>query len=126
MDIGCFSHILDHVGEKMATPHLEKFMKSWVSHFAHSARSRIAFKAITGQFHTSYSETRWWSKYEMMVQVHDLFGDIPEVTTHKLQDILNDQQNLPLLTVELAITVNATKPFVQSTYQLEGACEHMR
>ena len=129
VDIGCFSHTLDHVGEKMATPNLEKLMKSWVSLFAHSARSRNAFKATTGQFPKSYSETRWWSKYEMMVQVHDLFGDIPvfvnggqipEVTARKLQDILNDQQKLALLKVELAITVDAMKPFVQSTYQLEG------
>ncbi|PFX15796.1 hypothetical protein AWC38_SpisGene19965 [Stylophora pistillata] len=35
-------------------------------------------------------------------------------------DILNDQQKLALLKVELAITVDAMKPFVQSTYQLEG------
>ena len=65
----------------------------------------------------------------MMVQVHDLFGDIPafvnggqipEVTAGKPQDILNDQQKLALLKVELAITVDAMKPFVQSTYQLEG------
>ena len=63
------------------------------------------------------------------MQVHDLFGDIsafvnggqiPEVTTRKLQDILNEQQKLALLKVELAITVDAMKPFVQSTYQLEG------
>ena len=129
VDIGCFNHTLDHVGEKMATPNLEKFMKSWVSLVAHSARSRNAFKATTGQFPKSYSETRWWSKYEMMVQVHDLFGDIPafvnggqipKVTTRKLQNILNEQQKLALLKVELAITVDAMKPFVQSTYQLEG------
>ena len=65
----------------------------------------------------------------MMVRVHDLFGDIPafvnggqipEVTAGKPQDILNDQQKLALLKVELAITVDAMKPFVQSTYQLEG------
>ena len=65
----------------------------------------------------------------MMVQVHDLFGEIPavvnggqvpEVTARKLQDILNDQQNTPLLTVGMAITVDAMKQFVQSTYQLEG------
>ena len=33
---------------------------------------------------------------------------------------MNDQQKLALLKVELAITVDAIKPFVQSTYQLEG------
>ena len=63
------------------------------------------------------------------MQLHELFGDlpafvnggqIPEVTALKLQDILNDQQKLASLKVELAITVDAVKPFVQSTYQLEG------
>ena len=63
------------------------------------------------------------------MQVQDLFSDIPafvnggqipEVTTRKLQDILNEKQKLALLKVELAITVDAMKPFVQSTYQLEG------
>ena len=87
------------------------------------------FQSNNGQFPKFYLETRWWSKYEMMVQVHDLFGDIPafvnggqipEVTAGKSQDILNDQQKLALLKVELAITVDAMKPFVQSTYQLEG------
>lgn len=62
VDIGCFSHTLDHVGEKMATPNLDKFMKSWVSLFAHSARSRNAFKVTTGQFPNSYSETRRGTK----------------------------------------------------------------
>ena len=47
VDIGCFSHTLDHVGEKMASPNLQKFMKSWVSLFAHSAHSSVAFKAIS-------------------------------------------------------------------------------
>ena len=64
VDIGCFSHALDHVGEKMVMPNLQKFMKSWVSLFAHNACSSIAFKAITGQLPESYSETRWWSKYD--------------------------------------------------------------
>ena len=129
LDIGCFSHTLDHVGEKMSTPTLEKFIKSWISLFAHSARSRIAFKGKTGQFPKSYLQTRWWSKFEMMVQVHDLFGDIPafvnggniaEATARKLQAIVNDPQKLATLSVELSITVDAMRPFVQATYELEG------
>ena len=115
VDICCFSHTLDHVGKKMATctPHLEKFMKSLVSLFAHSTHSRIAFKAITGKFLKSYSETRWLSKYEMTVQVHDLFGDIPAfVNGSQIPEVIECQPKLPLLTVKLAITVDAMKPFV--------------
>ena len=33
MDVGCFSHTIDHVGEKMKTPILNEFMKSWISLF---------------------------------------------------------------------------------------------
>jgi hypothetical protein len=29
-DIGCFPHTLDHVGDHMKTPVLDKFMKGWI------------------------------------------------------------------------------------------------
>ena len=32
IDIGCFSHTLDHVGERVNTPNLDAFFKAWVSH----------------------------------------------------------------------------------------------
>ena len=47
VDIGCFSYTLDHVGEKMETPILDQFLKAWVSLFAHSPKSRTAFKTQT-------------------------------------------------------------------------------
>ena len=31
VDMGCFSHTLDHVGENMATPLLDTFFKAWNS-----------------------------------------------------------------------------------------------
>ena len=34
MDIGCFSHTLDHVGEHMQTPILDDFVKSWIGLFS--------------------------------------------------------------------------------------------
>lgn len=33
VDVGCFSHNLDHVGEKFCTPTLDKFFKGWISIF---------------------------------------------------------------------------------------------
>ena len=33
VDIGCFSHSLDHVWENMATPLLATFVKAWISLF---------------------------------------------------------------------------------------------
>ena len=78
VDIGCFSHTLDHIGEKMETPILDQFLKAWISLFAHSPKSRIAFKTQTGQSPKTHSATKWWSQFEVIKQVHDLFGDIPD------------------------------------------------
>ncbi len=33
-DIGCFSHTLDHVGENMKTPILDKFVSGWINMFS--------------------------------------------------------------------------------------------
>ena len=41
MAVGCFSHTLDHVGEKMNTLILEEFVKSWISLFAHSPKEPV-------------------------------------------------------------------------------------
>ena len=43
LDIGCFSHTLDHVGERVNTPQLDMFFKAWISLFAHSPKARPGF-----------------------------------------------------------------------------------
>ena len=43
MDIGCFSHTLDLVGDHMKIPILDEFVKSWDSPFSHSPKSRLLF-----------------------------------------------------------------------------------
>ena len=44
LDIGCFSHTLHHVGEKFNAPVLEKFMKHWISLFAHSPKAKLMWQ----------------------------------------------------------------------------------
>ena len=44
IEVGCFSHTLDHVGEHMVTPILDDFTKAWISLFSHSPKSRLAWK----------------------------------------------------------------------------------
>ena len=57
MDVGCFSHTIDHVGEHFNTPVLIPFMTSWVSMFSHSPKARLLWKQQTGQSMASYSAT---------------------------------------------------------------------
>ena len=129
LDIGCFSHTLDHVGERIITPHLDAFFKAWISLFSHSPKARLLWRMQTGLPSPSYSTTRWWSKYEVLQQLHDAFGDavtflsneeLPKVTVTKMTNILNNPATSHVLKVELAVTVDAMKIFVQTTYNLEG------
>lgn len=41
VDVGCMSHTLDHVGDNMKTPILDKFVKYWTNLFARSGKARL-------------------------------------------------------------------------------------
>lgn len=58
LDIGCFSHTLDHVGERMSAPILDDFAKAWINLSAHSPKSRLAWRTQTGLPTPTYSATR--------------------------------------------------------------------
>ena len=67
--VGCYSHTIDLVGEKFDTPILDKFIRLWISLFAHSSLAKIEWRTKTGVSMKSYSATRWWSKWEVFHQV---------------------------------------------------------
>ena len=130
LDVGCFSHTIDHVGEHFKTPVLIPFMTSWVSLFSHSPKARLLWKQQTGKSMATYSATRWWSKWEVMKQLMVQFGDVvPFLTSDeefapalkpKLLSVLQDPTKSKLLQLELAATIDAGEPFVKATYRLEG------
>ena len=125
VDVGCFSHTLNLVGEKFVTPHLSDFVSSWVTMFSHSPKARLLWKAQTGCSMLGYSPTRWWSRWE-----GNLFGDvepflksnegIAPITRVKLLSYFTDVQKKALLQMEAAIVVDVGRSFVQATYNLEG------
>ncbi len=128
LDIGCFSHTLNHVGEKFKVPTLDKFMKHWEQMFKHSYKSRLMWRERTGKSIVTYSPTRWWSKWECEKQVLEMFGDvhgfineasdIAPKSKEKLQQILRTSSKELLL--ELAATIDGGEPFVKASYKLEG------
>ena len=102
----------------------------WISLFSHSPKSVLLWKEKTGQSYRGYSATRWWSQFEVMKQLMELFGDvqpfleentsISPATRGKLLGMLRNPQERAYLMVELAVTVDAALPFVRATYILEG------
>ena len=116
-------HLHDH-GENMNTTILDEFTKHL---FSHSPKVRLAW---TGFSSPSYSATRWWSRFEVIHQMHNRFGDVsaflrentdlPATTTKKMLDVLNNPPECRKLKMELAMTVDGMEPFVNATYALEG------
>ena len=112
----------------MKIPVLEEFLKGWIALFSRSPKARLAWNSHTGVPVPSYSDTRWWSKWELMNHLLKSFGsvsffldktDLPS-SKLKLQEIISDPPKNRKLHMELAITVDAMEPFVKATYNLEG------
>ena len=130
IDIRCFSHTLDLVGDKFNAPVLTTFISYWISLFSHSPKTKSLWKTETGKAMASFSKTRWWSKWEIMQQVMVQFGDIhPFLMKHreighslrgKLLDILNSASSVAQLKVELSAVIDVGEHFVKATYSLEG------
>ena len=76
MDIGCFSHTIDQVGDHFKTPILSEFSTSWIMLFSHSPKVKLLWKEQTRRSVTFYSATRWWSRWEVYHQLLLQFGDI--------------------------------------------------
>ena len=130
LDIGCFAHTLDRVGERFKTPLINEFTTYWVSLFSHSYKARLIWQERTGRSICLSSPTRWWSRWEIMNQLLELFGDLQpflmsteefsSATRTKLLGFFSNQQTCVVLKVELAAIMDGGKPFVQGTYKLEG------
>ena len=131
LNILCFSHTLDNVGSRLMSPTLQEFGHLWVRLF-HSYRAKLAWKDLTGRKLNSYSETRWWSKWEVYKQLLEQFGDVArflqEAAAEKidpnivpqLQDLLSDPESLVNFKLELAVIIDVGEHFVKATYFLEG------
>ena len=123
VDIGCFSHTIDHVGSHFDTPTLNDFITLWISLFSHSPKTRLLWKSRTGHSMSSYSATRWWSKWEVIKHVMLSFGDIESFLLEnedvgptlrpKLLAFFSHPQTKSKLQVEIAATVDWGEPFVK-------------
>ena len=90
----------------------------------------MEWKELTGRAMSLYSDTRWWSHWEVLHQLLLQFGDVvPFLDAHadlspaaqkKLLQILSNPQRLACLRIELAAVVDMGEYFVKAIYRLEG------
>ena len=130
IDVRCFSHTIDHVGNRFQTPTLSDFITLWICLFSHSPKTRLLWRSRTNKSMSSYSTTRWWSKWEVIRDVMLYFADIepflrenedlgPNLRS-KLLAFFDNPRVTSELRVEIAATVDWGEPFVKACYTLEG------
>lgn len=130
LDVACFSHTIDHVGEHFHTPQLSEYVSLWLSLFSHSPKTRLLWKEQTGKSMASFSATRWWSKWEVIHQILLQYGDVElfltgnddigPSTRNKLLSFFADANKQARLQIELETVVDWGEPFVKATHFLEG------
>lgn len=128
-NVPCFSHTIDNVGKHFEFSVLDTFSRNWNTMFSHSPAARLLWKTRTGKSMLLKSDTRWWSKWEILNLVLEYFGDvepflreidISPVCRHNLLEIFDDADKLRDLHIELAAMIDAGRHFVSATYYLEG------
>ena len=113
LDVGRFSHTLDHVGDHFVVPILDDFSKAWTRILACSSKAHV-WREKTGHTMATYSETWWWKHCEVLHRVIASFlqeGDFSPASCGKILGILGDPQRKILLQIELAVVVVVGKQF---------------
>ena len=113
ISIGCFSYTLNQVGEKFNVPNVHDFTTYWITLLSNSFKAQFLWKQQIGRTVCGYSLTRWWSKWEVINQILELFGDVRSSdefsanTRAKLIEYFENIQKRHSLKVELACVVDA-------------------
>ena len=76
VNVVCFSHTLDNVGNHFEIPTLKEFGNLWIRMFRNSCKAKLLWKDLTDRAPKSCSETRWWSRWEVYQQLMVQFGDV--------------------------------------------------
>ena len=76
LNVTCFSRTIDNVGKHFAFSVLDTFSRCWNAMFSFSPVALLLWKTRTGTAMQLQSNTRWWSKWEVLNQVMELFGDV--------------------------------------------------
>lgn len=130
-DIFCVAHFLDRSHEYVATPAVDEFWPLW-SELLGSPKARHIFKAVAKFAPKTYSPTRFWSRFECIIQLKPvLLTKVPEYvaalkaekccekTQKKLEAIVGNPRKFKQLQTDFVV-VGMLEPVVQATYAVEG------
>ena len=101
VNVVCFSHTLDNVGNHFEIATLKEFSGLWIRLFRNSCKAKLLWKDLKGRTLKSYNKTRWWLRWEVYQQLMVQFGDL-ERYMEEVKDAKVCPQILPQLQEILA------------------------
>ena len=128
----CFAHMTCNAGDCASFVLLELFWTYLQKVFAQSTAAQDEWRDVTGFSWPTYSETRWFSLYEVLEKISDLFPDLLTVMTRvatkkispanssKLLNLLLDPLLGRKLKIVLAAYVEGLNPLRNLCYWIES------
>lgn len=130
LNVICFSHTIDNVGKHFEFSVLDTFSRCWNTLFSFSPAAWMLWKTRTGTAMQLLSKTRWWSKWEVLNQVMEFFGDVEPflresdnlslVFRARLLEIFDDPATARDLDIELAAMIDAASTLFKQLIILRG------
>lgn len=136
LDLICWSHSVNVAG-KVFNEKCEaatRFMQWWAQLISRSAAARGEFKEGAGEAALRLSDVRWFSAYELFVQLFHHLSVVEAIVrgAHEdaetpsgalkahMREVFDDVDALRVLKLELAAVVENAVVFVKTCYLLEG------
>ena len=76
LDLLCCSHTLQHTGEHLQLKTVEEFLHPWLTLVSHTSAARTIWQSMMGISMKGYSKIRWWSRWEVMKDLAEHFGQL--------------------------------------------------
>ena len=128
----CLSHLANNAGNCAKFVILSQVWSLIQKIFKNSDNAKTEWETMTGSAWKSYSETRWYSQFEVLKDVYDKFLDLEPfllrlidtntsvANANRLYEMLTDEVKRRFIKIELAAIVECLEPMCKFCYKMEG------
>ena len=128
----CLSHLANNAGDCAKFVILSQVWSLIQKIFKNSDNAKTEWENITGSAWKTYSETRWYSQFEVFKDLYDKFPDLEtfllrliETNTsvanaNRLYEMITDEVKRRFIKIELAAMVECLEPLCKFCYKMEG------
>jgi hypothetical protein len=128
-DIICICHTLSCTGDELNFPDLNEFMTPWLVLVQNQPSAKAEWKSIVGEGMKGYSNIRWHSKGEIIIEICKHFTSLPDFLAKLLELGIGDATTTKMISIyernplllELSMAAHMDiELLISTTYEMEG------